>query len=251
MKHQNMLDELDPTPPLAHNFSDLTGKRFGRLLVVEYAGKRIVPDARKRSGVTILYWSCLCDCGNSCIVPRACLTKKSTRSCGCLNIDTIIARNTSHGMTDTPTHNSWRAMMERCYNPKTVSFKNYGGRGVRVCDRWHAFENFLADMGERPSVSHSLDRSDNEKDYSPDNCTWATKKQQSRNTRRNVIVTYLGRNYVLTDLAIEVGIPYGTLRSRIFEAGNSPEEAVSKGKYMGKQRKNSHALKALLSADGT
>lgn len=246
---QYTIDDLDPSPPVARNFTDLAGKKFGRLTVIKYAGKRNVPDRTKRNGAVNLYWLCQCDCGKSCIVTRAVLTKGSTKSCGCLNIDTIVARNTTHGMIGTLTHNSWRAMMDRCYKPKSASYHNYGARGIRVYEQWHVFEKFLADMGERPTANHSLERTNNDKDYSPDNCKWATKKQQARNTKRNVVVEYQGQEYIFADLALLVGIPYGTLRSRI-ECGKTIDEAIAMGKSKRKPRKPSHALKSSFSEAG-
>jgi hypothetical protein len=106
-------------------------------------------------------------------------------------------------------------MRDRCTNPNRREYKYYGGRGIEVCERWQVFENFLADMGERPSPSHSIDRIDCDGDYSPDNCRWATHREQLRNTHRNRWVTYDGKDWCVTDLALHLGVDVGTLRYRM------------------------------------
>lgn len=161
-------------------FVDLSGQRFGRLDVVRCVSRQ------RRS-----LWLCRCVCGNEITVPGYYLKSGDTSSCGCLRRElsaaSIRARSTTHGMTDTPTYRSWRAMINRCTNPKTDDWHNYGGRGIQVCERWiNSFENFLADMGERPA-GKSIERVDNEWHYEPGNCVWATPIAQGRNRRTNVI----------------------------------------------------------------
>jgi hypothetical protein len=114
--------------------------------------------------------------------------------------------NYKHGGTGTTEHDIWRAMIERCRNPK---FKDYAGRGISVCQRWlDSFEDFLADMGHRPSSGHSIERERNEENYEPGNCVWATAKQQGRNKRNNILVEYAGRTMVLSEAAEVAGINY-------------------------------------------
>ena len=135
------------------------------------------------------------------------------------------AWNRTHGMTETPTWNSWKAMVNRCRNPNSPNFARYGGRGITVCDRWlTSFAAFLADMGERPSLEHSIDRIDNSKGYEPGNCRWATAKQQCRNTSKNVRLTFEGRTQCVSAWAEELGVSVGTLFGRI--ARGWPDDRV-------------------------
>lgn len=122
---------------------------------------------------------CRCDCGAEKTVAGNTLRLGDARSCGCLIVDT----QTKHGMYGTPTYGSWSRMIARCTNPKSNRYKYYGGRDIKVCERWMLFVNFYADMGMRPSTKHSIDRIDNDGDYEPRNCRWATAKEQSANKR--------------------------------------------------------------------
>lgn len=155
---------------------DLTGKRFHRLTV-----KSLHPE--KLYGRTA--WLCLCDCGKVLTVTGNSLQKENTKSCGCLNLELIGARRRTHGKSKTPEYVSWCAMKHRCCNPKGSDYQAYGGRGIKVCKRWlHSFENFLADMGPKPTPAHELDRINNDRGYSPSNCRWVTRKKQCQNQRR-------------------------------------------------------------------
>ena len=158
---------------------DLTGQRFGAMVVGRAEkGKRGEPR-----------WLCRCQCGGQTITYAGKLRSGHTKSCGCLTRELSAHRRTTHGHTqrrrDTPEYRSWRGMRNRCHCPDNVSYKNYGGRGIQVCDRWReSFENFLADTGPRPE-GMSLDRIDNDGDYEPMNCRWATPAQQRANRRRS------------------------------------------------------------------
>ena len=155
---------------------DLAGQRFGRLVVSRRAGT----TAHRRS-----LWECRCDCGNTRLVPADNLKRENTRSCGCLRKEVAKELNTVHGGTRSREFNTWKGMQRRCYLQSAAGFKNYGGRGIAVCDRWlHSFENFLADMGCKPSPKHSIDRINNDGNYEPGNCRWATAKEQRQNRRR-------------------------------------------------------------------
>lgn len=181
-------------------FDDLTGKRFGRLLVIE--------QAPKRKGR--IYWRCLCDCGNEIETQRNNLAYGDTKSCGCYR--TI--GKAKHGLSENSIYPTWAAMMSRCYNPNNSGYHNYGGRGIKVCKRWHDIETLYLDMGEKPE-GHSIDRIDNDGDYCPENCRWATKKEQNRNRRDNVVLTYKGERKTLIEWAESLGMTYCTLYLRI------------------------------------
>jgi len=154
---------------------DLTGKRYSRLVVVK--------EIKKRKNEKI-FWECLCDCGNKTNVQSYHLKSGKIKSCGCLRQETVSLLNKTHGMSNTYEHGVWRTMIERCYNKKAINYKNYGARGITVCDRWlTSFENFIQDMGIRPSTNHQIDRINNNKSYNLKNCKWSTRVEQCINRR--------------------------------------------------------------------
>lgn len=123
-------------------------------------------------------------------------------------------RNYRHGLAKTPTHNAWRFMRARCENPNRPEYPNYGGRGIKVCERWQTFENFLADMGEMPE-GLTLDRINNDGNYEPENCRWATYREQMQNKRSNVLLEFMGQRKTARQWSETLGLPYRTIRTRI------------------------------------
>lgn len=188
---------------MSRKLIDLSGQKFGKLHVRGRWG--YVQRNTKQPT-----WLCKCDCGAFRIVLGAHLRNGTTQSCGCL----VGKTQAGHRMTKTPTHNSWRGMIERCSNPKNSHFPRYGGRGISVSSTWKKFENFFADMGLRPP-GHSLDRINNDLGYFKENCRWAAPKDQSRNTSRSVKISFQGSTKCLADWATDIGITPSALSVRI------------------------------------
>lgn len=154
--------------------NDITSQRYGKLV----ATTRAQNDKYGRA-----MWLCHCDCGKQAVVQGKKLVSGHTKSCGCLISDILVARNTTHGMRHCPTYNSWAAMLARCHRPTSAKFRDYGAKGVTVCERWRSsFENFFADMGARPP-KHSIDRINVYGNYEPANCRWADAITQANNRR--------------------------------------------------------------------
>lgn len=182
------------------NYTDITGQRFGRLVALEYVGHSM--------------WRCKCDCGTEKNVEYYALHKGYTLSCGCYHREILKGRtppNKTHGMKDTPEFNIWSMMKNRCTNPNCNRHQFYKDKGIKVCDRWlgpDGFIHFIEDMGMRPGPNYSIDRIDNDGDYCPENCRWATKKEQSNNQSRNLILEYMGRENTLALWCDELGLNY-------------------------------------------
>lgn len=197
--------------------NDLISKKYGRLLVTSRNGS----DKYKKSR-----WMCICDCGNSITVTGVYLTNGDTKSCGCLKKE---GNRKTHGMIRSPEYSVWCDMKKRCYLKSGKSYKNYGGRGISVCDRWlNSFEAFYEDMGERPSEKHTIDRNDNNDGYSPENCSWETQKAQMNNVRYNHMMTFKGETRTMMQWSEITGIRYSTIRSRVNNYGWSDKRALTK-----------------------
>lgn len=190
---------------VTNKFKDLTGQKFGRLLVISHGGW-----IKKKT-----FWKCLCDCGNEKLVYVSHLKSGSIKSCGCLCSELTTLKNYKHGLSDHLLYTTWLGMKSRCCNPCNKDYHSYGGRGIGVCSQWlNSFPQFVLDMGEKPK-GMTLDRINTDKDYSPDNCRWATILEQGRNTRKNVNITYQNRTQCLSAWASELGLNYKMLQRRL------------------------------------
>lgn len=178
------------------------GERYGRWVVVELNHRR--PGSRSQHVLA------KCDCGTTRTVSASALTNEKSTSCGCYCRE----QHTTHGRTNSKRYEAWSTMVGRCTRPTNVSWHRYGGRGIKVCERWMTFANFLADMGERPE-NMSLERIDNNGDYCPENCRWATSAQQNRNKRTNVYLTFHGRTQCVKDWSLETGLSSDVIHQRI------------------------------------
>ena len=179
-----------------------------------------------KEGARMFSFKCRCECGNEKNVRIDHLRSGRTKSCGCLNREQTSARNFKHGLRRHPLYTTWDCIRQRCTNPNNPNYKNYGGRGIRLCERWTTFANFIEDVGPRPP-GRTLDRSDNERGYEPGNVRWATKHVQTRNSRRNRLLTFEGKTRCLSDWATEKGIDRQTLSLRLDRLGWSVEKALT------------------------
>lgn len=170
---------------------------------------------------------CVCDCGNETLVRGKLLRSNHTTSCGCHGRQQRIASRVRHGKSTTPTYKIWRGMLDRCHNQNSPNYPSYGGKGISVCDKWRKnFLAFLADMGERPSQSHTIDRKDWSLGYSPDNCKWATRTEQANNKSNNRLLDFNGKSQSVAMWARELGISRGLIASRL-DRGLPVDRALS------------------------
>lgn len=188
---------------------NLIGQKFERLTVI----KKIDNDNQGRPR-----WLCQCSCGEIVVVRGYALRSGRTKSCGCLHRDIVKKLNTIHGHNQvnkiSPTYQTWRGMITRCINSNSTDYHHYGDRDITICDRWLKFENFLKDMGERPS-NLTLDRINNNLGYCKENCKWSTQKQQTRNTRRNNLITFNEETQCIAAWAEKFKLQPSTLRYRL------------------------------------
>lgn len=206
---------------MKNNFKDITGQRFNSLTVTSFA----YCDERGEA-----HWNCICDCGKQTTTTGHRLRSGKTKSCGCLQ--SRIRKegiHKSHGMTSTKLYVIWSNMKARCYNPKNTMYKNYGGRGISVCDEWkNSFEDFSEWALKNGYVEGlSIERINVDDGYNPNNCTWITLKEQSLNQRRSHRLTAFGRTQTIKEWSEESGIKYDTIERRINQYGWSAEDAVT------------------------
>jgi len=208
------MKEIQINHPSNKRFKDITGQRFHYWTVQEFKGME--------KGRTL--WLCLCDCGETKLVNGCNLRMGNSMSCGCFRVETQQKRLTTHGESkgskQTSEYKVWTDMKGRCNNPKHKFFSYYGGRGITICKRWMIFENFLIDMGRRPSNKHSIDRKDNSNGYDPCNCRWATKIEQQRNMRNNRLLTLNGDTFCVTEWSERLGLKEGIIRGRLNKGWN-------------------------------
>lgn len=206
-----------PVTVIAEQVNDLIGRRFSRLVVTD----RVRDDKTGRTA-----WMCLCDCGKTTRVPTGQhLLRGNTKSCGCIRFSPD-HNTTTHGKTNSPEYRTWAGIKKRCYNENEAAFKDYGGRGIRVCDRWlNSFESFYEDMGPRPH-GMTLDRfPDVNGNYEPGNCRWATVAAQNRNKRSTRWLSIFGISACMKDWANCAEVNYRTVRGRLIK-GKTPEQAL-------------------------
>lgn len=198
---------------------DITGLTFNRLTAISWAGHR----GKKN------IWNCLCECGNRSIVEIGSLKSGKVKSCGCYGAEigrkVCIERNTTHNLSNSKIYTIWWDMMRRCNNPVRKAYKDYGGRNIKVSDEWLDFNVFYKDMGH-PQEKHSLDRIDNSRGYSKDNCQWADLKTQANNRRNNKILIINDERLTMMQASEKYKIHYTTLRSRL-RRGWSIERAIN------------------------
>lgn len=196
----------------------LKDKRFGKLVVLEY---------RIRKPFSV--WLCRCDCGKEKEITAGNLSSGKTNSCGCL-FKELWDKNKwtqTHGLSHTPIYNVWATMKARCSNPKSDSYKRYGGRGITVCERWNKFENFYEDMKDGYKKGLTLDRKNNDSGYEHLNCRWVTYREQANNTRKNHWITYKGKTKTISQWAQDLGLQSRVLNLRIVRHKWNIERALT------------------------
>jgi len=206
---------------------DLTNKVFGHFTVIGFA-------YIKESGSA--YWDCRCSCGNKKTVVGSSLTYGASTNCGCVRNKKTVQRNYKHGQAKigfrTNEYMAWQGIKHRCYNKKDSHYYLYGGRGIIMCDRWkNSFLNFIQDMGNRPSGNYSIDRINNNGNYEPSNCMWATAKAQQNNKRTNRMILVDGNNMTITNCAIYFGVAFSTIRRMINKIGEEETIKLYTKKY--------------------
>ena len=195
---------------------DLTGQKFSRLTVIRRATNNPRGEAR---------WECVCECGSgkTIIAISGNLKNQHTRSCGCLTKEA----KTTHGLRHTPEYRVWDNIKRRCYSEKHKSYSDYGARGITMCDEWkESFEAFYRDMGPRPTQQHTIDRRENDKGYSKENCRWTTWEEQANNRRNNIYYELDGKTKTLAEWCRDLSLPYSAIYTRMKRGANF-EDAIA------------------------
>ena len=208
-------------------FIDLTGQKFGRLTVIERDNEKKGNGKKPK-----VCWKCICECGNEVSVDGDSLRRGNTTSCGCYGKEQRLKANTKHGLSGTRIKRIYYNMLSRCYNENFPKFKNHGGRGIKVCDEWlgeNGFINFVNwAMSNGYDEKLTLDRINNDGDYSPDNCRWANEEIQHKNRRITLYIEYNGEKKTVQEWSKELGISKNTIYGRYFR-GYPPEIIFYKG----------------------
>lgn len=205
---------------------DITGNRYGRLVVLGYAGVRRV-GAKQR---TATLWNCKCDCGSSIVVIKSYLIRGTTKSCGCLKRETNQKRLTTHGKSKTRLYKIWIMMRDRCINPSSSAYEYYGGRGIYVCDEWigndgfQRFSEWATNNGYADTLT--IERIDVNSGYAPDNCKWITRAEQMRNRTNTHWVHYSGETYTLSEASKKFGFDRATIRKHEKKHNGDSEKAM-------------------------
>jgi hypothetical protein len=197
--------------------TDLTGQRFGRLVVIG--------QSKTRAYGRVLAWDCRCDCGTVKPLITSVLNSGSTKSCGCLKRECKPPILRKHGLSYYSGMKVWQGMIRRCTNPEAKDFAQYGGRGIKVCERWLDVRNFAEDMGEKPD-GHSLDRINTHGDYCPENCRWATPAEQGANKRNNRMIEHEGQVLHMSEWCRRLGVKPSTVINRL-NSGMDPSLALT------------------------
>jgi hypothetical protein len=196
---------------------DITGQRFGNLVALYRDG---------RNSRNEILWVCQCDCGNRFAAKQGALRSGNRKKCPrCTGRQPGRTRDL-HGMAHSPEYRIWSLVHDRCMNPRNRTYDRHGGRGIKLCERWMTFRNFYEDMGQRPSSDHSIDRIDNNGNYEPGNCRWATRIEQANNRRSNVLLTFEGRTLTAKQWSRETGLSWETIRKRL-KRGWSDEKTLT------------------------
>jgi hypothetical protein len=204
---------------------DETGNTYGLWTVLKRA-----PDRPRTNGGPIHYWMCQCSCGTEREVRGENLRGGLSTSCGCDR-----KGNTKHGLANSLTYGSWCNLIQRCTNPRHPKYNDYGGRGITVCKRWSKFENFLADMGEKPAPRMSVERKNNNRGYTPSNCVWATNNVQASNRRSTRLITHAGETLTATQWSYRLGGTKHLVKGRL-KLGWNVSDAVTIKIYKGRNR---------------
>lgn len=195
-----------------HLFKDITGQRFGSLTVLHLTKRLDIKDGHS-------HWACRCECGKEVVVSGRYLRAGRTISCGCVRTERIRKMSTTHGWKHTPEYNSWQRAKARCFLKSDRKYSDYGGRGITMCPEWTAsFQAFIDYMGPRPKDT-SLDRINNNGNYEPGNCRWATRTEQVRNRRKTIFLTHDGLTLSMPEWAERLGIKYDTLKAKRRKGG--------------------------------